>query len=192
MTYRKFKSKEEKKPRDPHDFFINFPIRIPAGLMQRLDEKSKELKIPKARLICYSIFNELELEKPFYFNIDLPDVADVPYVEDKYLKESLKLYDHIVKSPVAPSLDVLVLCKDDLGMSRETILLAYRELLFKGIVEEYYLRTATFDYHPDHMRIRSTMITPERAKERRKYEPIKVKDEQYKSEDKRGPLDDVT
>lgn len=160
---------------------------MPKSLMAELKHESSEKIMPMARLIAYAIYNELELPKPFTFETKIPSEAEVPYDEDAYTEQAMKLYGHIVKMGTGAALDILLLCKGIIGMPANTILLAYRELLKKGIIEEYSKDGRFAKYHPNYKRCRPTSMVEKKQKH---MTPTEIKEMYLKP--KRSPLDDVT
>lgn len=139
------KAKPQNKTSEKPSFLA--PIKnytMPRALYNRLKEHAERLELPITRLISYAIYNELEVENPFNFDMTMPNE---PYVEGEYVIEASRLLDLIKEMPdnKGLGLDQLVMAKEAARIyDKKTLLLAYRELIEVEMV---------YNTHPSEFRI---------------------------------------
>ena len=178
VTYKNNWYGKAKKPKED-DPMMSITVFIPRGTAEKLKEMSMAQDLPVSRLIAYAIDNELDCEKPFTYDYKLPNI---PYVENAYSDEALKVYDYMKKFPSGIGLDTLLMSRRDAGLDdKGAFLLGYRELLMSKMVEEFYPMNSKFRHAKDYRysRIRSVNI----ALTKKKLKVIKP--------EKKGPLNDV-
>ena len=108
---------------------------IPKYHMDRLRKIAKLRKISIARLIAVAIDHELEMERPFKFEVDLP-VEE--YLEYAYAEEAGKIITHMNTMTLGAGLDILVLLRFDIGIPDKDIFLkAFKECLDKDMIESF-------------------------------------------------------
>ena len=120
---------QKKREDDP---FVSVTAYIPKSLSLRLSMLSKEIGLPMSRLIGFAIDNELDTEKPFNYDCSLPTDD---YVEYQYAGEAGKIINFLNLIPSGASIDMLMLCRRDIGIpDKFTFLRAMRELIEKDMV----------------------------------------------------------
>lgn len=131
------------------DPFTEMKLYVPKSLHFILKAKSDEIHLPISKLVSICIDNELEVANSFYYPTELPTM---PFVPDAYVHEAGLIYDFLLKTPYGMARDALLLARRDIGInSKDVLMLAYRELLQTGLIEEFYPEDATFRY-PLHYR----------------------------------------
>jgi hypothetical protein len=96
----------------------------------------KKTGVDVGRLIATAIDRELLRNEPFKFDLTIPSV-DESYVEYAYIEEAGKILNLLRKHKTGLTLYFLVLCRHDIGVpEKETFMLAFRECIDKGFVEE--------------------------------------------------------
>jgi hypothetical protein len=131
--------------------------------------RSMNNKIPISRLIAIALEHELEREKPFEFDVTLPDEE---YVEFAYADEAGRIMSYLRGDIQGFGLDMLCLLRHDIGIpDKQTFLLAFRELVNKEMVEAYKPTRKPLAYtdHPEGYvmyRLKGENV-PERRKKRR-------------------------
>lgn len=150
---------EEVRTADP---FVRVDVLIPRQMYLDMQAISKlGVQRPISRMIGYAIYNEFEVERPFTFDMTLPELDFVP---GKFKYEADVLHGFLAKLPSGCGLDNLVLLKGELGLTKTQVLLAYMELKHQDRIEEYHPGGQFFNYPPDYMYVRvkdvhrSTMI----------------------------------
>lgn len=138
----------QRKDDDP---FRDIRISIPSNMYADLEKRAAEKKLPVGRLINIAVYNELELEEPFNFDLTLP--VD-EYRSGLYEDEAIKLHNFLAKIPSGVGLDTLMLMREAIGLTHKELLLAYMQLKENGRIEEYYPARAAFQYAEDYRYIR--------------------------------------
>ena len=130
IRYGRIRGKKRKHVTSEH--FSIFKVYVPKRLLGKLEDVSTRTKIPVSRLFCYAVFNELELG-PDMFRFD----STVPiHTSSEFGEESLKVYRWLEFHQGGMSMDTLILCKDDIGISDKNVLVkSVRLLLDKGLAE---------------------------------------------------------
>lgn len=131
--------------------------------------RSVNSKVPISRLIAIALEHELEREKPFEYDVTLPSDE---YVEFAYADEAGKIMNYLRGDLQGMGLDMLCLCRHDIGIpDKNTFLLAFRELVKKDMLEAYKPKKKLLSYteHPeDYVMYRlKGENAPERKKKRR-------------------------
>lgn len=99
-----------------------------------LKEYSKKYQLPMSRLIAMAVDNEFDQETPFHYPCVLPVTQ---FIEGAYVEEAQKIMKYLEKFPSGISRDQLMLNRRSVGIiSRENLLLGFRELLENGIIIE--------------------------------------------------------
>ena len=141
-----------RKPYDPNDAFDCIKAYLPKGTIKILREMSLDLQLPISRLVAIAVDNELDVQNAFNYPCAMPTS---PFVEFAFADEAGKLLNFMAKFPTGVSTDTLLLCRRDIGIeSRAEVMLAYRELLEKGLIEEFRPTKTRFAYHKDYRRVR--------------------------------------
>lgn len=121
--------------RDESDPFAVLKIYIPVETLAYLKKISLHLNKPMSRLACIAIDNEMDVEKPFNYPINMPKTE---YVQGLHLTNAIALLDFIKLSPKGISTESILLCRNAFGIpDRNQVMEAYRELLNSGLIEEY-------------------------------------------------------
>lgn len=144
---RRFKPRKERE----NDPFIETRVHIPRAAYERLEVFAAEMGVPIGRVINYAIYNELDTEVPFNFDLTLP-VED--FKPGLFTHEADVVHSLLSKLPSGCGLDMLVLMRMDFGLTRHQVLLGYMELKESGRIEEYYPAEARFKYPEDYRYIR--------------------------------------
>lgn len=165
------------KRRDPDDDpFDVITVYVPKSLSYMLKSKSDEIAIPVSRLVLFAIDNELDVDTPFYY--PCPDPTS-PYVPFAYADEAGKILSFLSKFPSGTGRDTLMLCRRDIGIpSRTVFMLAYRELLDSGQVEEFHPKRTKFRYNRDYLYTRIVDTDPKKMKKNR-YKRIEGESTKY-------------
>lgn len=117
-----------------NDPFVRIQVYVPKSIFGILEEQSEKHGLPISRLACIAIDNELDAPAPFNYLCLMPTNT---YIEGAYIEEAQKLSRFLMKFPNGTGRDTLMLCRRDVGvLDRGTFMLAYRELMEVGIIEE--------------------------------------------------------
>lgn len=107
---------------------------LPKSIQEELQKRSDALGLPMSRLIAIALDNELDSPVPFTYVCALPASVFIPMA---YVEEASKIATFLMKFPTGVGRDQLVLFRRDMGIpNKETFMLAYRELLENGVIEE--------------------------------------------------------
>jgi hypothetical protein len=148
------------------DPFEQVTIYMPKNLAYIIKSKSAELQLPASRLMCIALDNELDTPNPFYYPSEFPDK---PFVQYAYAEEAGRIVDYLKKFPSGTGRDTLLLARRDMGIAnRSTLLLALRELMETGIVEEFKPRVTKFQHGPDYRYLRLTEMKKPQKKNKYK------------------------
>lgn len=121
MKFRSYKGAE--RPDNPYD---KMNVYLPKFTVEMLKEKSDEIKIPVGRLIAYAIDTEMERDKPFDYDVELPRNT---YVPNAYAEEAGRIKKLIAKFPRGIGLDALCIFRHGIGIPNKLdFLLGFREL----------------------------------------------------------------
>ena len=119
---------------NPDDTFALMKVYVPRGLATAIKVKSEQTGIPMSRLFCIAVDNELDAPVPFNFPCVLPSNT---YIEMAYAEEAQLIAKYLVKFINGCGRDQLMLCRRDIGiLNKTTFMLAFRELLEVGVIEE--------------------------------------------------------
>lgn len=143
-------------------------VHLPKLTYELLKGMSQARDLPVSKLICYAIDNELDCDPPFNYGTNIPDME---YKEYEYAEEASKILKYLMKHFQKPGtgLDMLLLCRRDIGIEkRDRFLLGFRELLEKGLIEEFYPQKVKFRYGKDYRYYRPSIDVIEEAKSTRK------------------------
>lgn len=149
----------------------------------QLEKIVQEKKVPLSRLIAIAIERELESEKPFEFDVSLPDDE---FVDFAFADEAGKILDYMGKI-AGLSLDLMVLARHDMGVpDRQTFMYAVRECIAKELLVPFKPRQprfVKFQYEDViHYRIKGAE-KPEKKKIRKEaseYQKFKRLEKKYK------------
>lgn len=109
-------------------------IYCPRGIAAAVKQKAEQAGLPVSRLFCIAVDNELDAPVPFNFPCLLPSNT---YIEMAYAEEAQKIARYLTKFLNGTGRDQLMLCRRDIGIpNKTTFMLAYRELLEVGVIEE--------------------------------------------------------
>lgn len=129
----------------PNDPFSLLKAFVPKSMEKILREKSKALGLPMSRLIAIALDNELDSPDPFNYPTQMPSSE---FVEHAYTEEAQKLIRFLGKFKYGTGRDSIMLCRRDFGVvNRETVMLAYREAMEAGFIEEVRPKAKFRDYH---------------------------------------------
>lgn len=119
---------------NPDDTFALLKIYVPRALADAIKAIGTAQSRPVSRLFCIAVDNELDAPVPFNFPCLLPSNT---YIEMAYAEEAQKIAKYLVKFLNGTSREQLMLCRRDIGvLNKTTFMLAYRELLEVGVIEE--------------------------------------------------------
>lgn len=145
------------KPKDDED--SNFkPVRVylPKSIAVILEAQSDLKNLPISRLIAIALDNEMTHGQPA---LDYPlDKPTSPYIEQAYADEAGKILKFIEASSTPLSLDMLMLCRRDIGiMQKDVFMLGIRELFEVGLIEEFRPKHTAFkNFDENYKVIRAT------------------------------------
>jgi len=124
-----------------------------------LFEQREKSGVPISRLIAIAIDNELDAVEPFNYSLEFPDE---PFLEMQYVDEGGKILRYLNKfGETGTPLINLILGRREVGIeNRRIFLLAYREILHLGLVEEYVPRKRQESY----VRVLTQRMIDERKK----------------------------
>lgn len=106
---------------------------IPPMLHARLRDQSRLQGLPMSRLVAIALDNELDQEKPFYYNTELPEHAE----DYAYATEAERMLTYICRYPHGIGRDHLCLARYEFGVKdRSVVLAALAGLLATDMVEE--------------------------------------------------------
>lgn len=93
-------------------------------------------KITMSKVIAIAIDNELERDKPFEFDLTLPNSDDT--IEYAYADEAGKILSFIKGLRVGAGLDILVMLRYDIGIpDKKVFLAAFKECLDNDVLESF-------------------------------------------------------
>jgi hypothetical protein len=170
VTFYKNKPRTRPKKEEPLVRLNSHVAKVTGDILLDL---SVEMDLPISKLIAYALDNEMDCAEPFKYDVTIPDV---PYREFEYADEASKLLKYLMKNFASGTgLDMLVLCRRDIGVpDKARLLLGYRELLKREMVEEFYPQHTKFRYGKNYRYIRPTQDVIENEKNNRlkKIKPI--------------------
>ena len=135
------------------DDMIDVQTRLAISTKDHLTELSRTMGVSRSRLIAYAVDNEMDSPQPFNFAIQLPTT---PYVEGQYMSEAGKVLRYIARSNNGCVREAVILCRRDIGVpDKEILMLAVRELLELGHIEEYKSKVTMMNFGPDTIRYRA-------------------------------------
>lgn len=110
----------------------------------KLNALSKQMRIPMSSLVARAIDNELACERPFYRETRILK----EYERGENTKESISLYQFIVKHP-GLSKELLLIAREDIGIKDEQdVLIAIEHLLDNGQIEKVKPARPKYDNFP--------------------------------------------
>ena len=134
---------------------------LPTLTFHELKKISQERQLPMSKLISIAIENELEQEHPFNFPIEFPHGE---YEEDKYTNEAAKLLRFLNHMPGGGlPIDSMKLFHREIGVPRDLIVYALRELLEKHMVTEYFNPRSKYQYPKHYMHYRPKVAGKKKA-----------------------------
>ena len=150
------------------DKFTELKLQVPNYMHDRIRQIARDRELPMSRLGLYAIFNELEQDVPFNFEMKM---SETKYVENQYATQAANLFKLITNFPIGIGPDYLLMLKEEAKIySKEEFMLAYRELLKSDMIELVYPAEAKTKYHKDYRYVRSSRHTVKELKEA-KYGP---------------------
>lgn len=154
--YRK-KSKQQRelygldKRKDPTlELFEMMKAYVPKAMVAKLKSLAEDRGVPLGRIISWGLYNEFKRDGGFEIDIRLPTT-----VTEDVIEKSEKVMAFIEKTR-AVSIDMLVLCKEEIGLSQRDILASVRFLLSSSRIEHY-----ERGMYPGLIQVRP--VSPERA-----------------------------
>lgn len=106
---------------------------IPNSLYKILCKYRDTMILPTSQLMAYAIDRELDCERPFEYPCDMPKVR---YVQHGYIAEAQRIARYLNHHRRGLPLQLLMLNRRDMDIaSRETFMLAVREILMCGMAE---------------------------------------------------------
>lgn len=106
---------------------------ITAWQWDKIKKHSERFKMPITRLFMIMVDKELENEKPFQYDVTLPEPTD----DSQYQEEGNILLNYMKTLRIGKGLDQLICMRHDLGISREAILETISNCLDLGIIEQF-------------------------------------------------------
>lgn len=107
---------------------------VPTEFFDLLKVHSRRTGIPVPRLVAIALDNEISSGlEAFTYPIECPDIE---FIESAYLKEAGKLLQIIQKYPKGVGREMLMLYRHSLGLDKDQIMLAVRELLMAGLIKD--------------------------------------------------------
>lgn len=112
---------------------------------QVLKKRAEEMGLPISKLIAIAIDNELDAPVPFNYPCLLPSNI---FIEGAYVAECQRIARYLIQFPSGTGRETLMLHRRDMEIpDRDTFMLAYRELLKAGVIEEVAVpKKSKFDY----------------------------------------------
>lgn len=152
-----------------NEAFECIKVYLPRETARFIKDKSEEIGVPMSRLVAICVDNERSAPSPFNYPCDLPTS---PFIERAYADEASKLISFLSKFEYGTSLDTLMICRRDVGIeSREVLMLAFRELIEVGIVEEFKPKRTQFAHPANYRRWRVIGTDPKDIR-KMKHKPI--------------------
>lgn len=120
---------------------------VAKGHKDQLEYWSKIYKLPVSRLIAIAVDNELQRDKPFYLNLELPEND---YIEFAFAEEAGKILTFMKTRTHTVGLDMLLIMRSDIGVpDKEIFLSAFRDLLDRGLIKAVPPPPSDFTVQPD-------------------------------------------
>lgn len=114
--------------------FDSIRVFLPHSDKKLLADFSAKLGLQQSRLMAMAFDNEMDQKVPFHYPCTLPTAQ---YIEGAYTNEASKLLRFMDNFRYGVGRDMLMLCRREMGIpSRETLMLAYRELLENNMIIE--------------------------------------------------------
>lgn len=139
------------------DLYQQYNFKLPKSLMNEVLKISDSRNVSIGRLLSIALANELEQEElAFKLNMSLPRT---PYIPDEFDAAAEKVLRFVQRKPNGVALEVLVLCKNDFGLSRNEVMGAVRQLFEEGMIKwgqrrdkftKRPIRTVVFNEDPDY------------------------------------------
>lgn len=157
------------------DYFVDFKLAIPRDLYKILRDLSAVRKVPITRLICFAIDKEIDSDD--MFDYPTPDPLN-EFIEDAYTNEAGTIFRMLKFFKGGLSRDQLMLFRRGMGMDKETVMLAVRELLKSKMVHEVPIgrNYTNFEYPPEYKVLRMVEEIKDDKKafsEQKRYEMLK-------------------
>lgn len=167
---------------NPDDTFAMVKVYCPRALVTAVKELSEKQGRPLSRLFCVAVDNELDAPVPFNFPCLLPSNS---YIEMAYAEEAQLIAKYLVKFVNGTSREQLVLCRRDIGvLNKTTFMLAYRELLEVGVIEEVPVpRKVKFKYPAGTKYVRLKIVDRSALLKRKKRELARLAQEVEEAEE---------
>lgn len=157
-----------KRSQQEEPFLVAAKTYLSPMTLARVKDQCLNHGLSLSRLIAIAIDNELDTKVPFTYETDfIPEL----YQEYMYVQEASTLLDFICKFPSGLGRDLILLCRRDLAMDKDTILRALRELMEKGMVEEI-IPTNTRVMHRGDYRVIRAMDIQLKERKVRKYKSV--------------------
>lgn len=129
--------------------FSKVMVFMPKDMYEIINAEAKRTGLKRSRLVAIAIDNELDTEKPFTYNCNMPDTV----TEYGIGADAQTILDFLSPFTRGVSLDTLVLCRRTLDLSRERVLAAVRYLESKDWVDVFQ-KSKYFDEVFPNVRIR--------------------------------------
>lgn len=167
---------------NPDDTFAMVKVYVPRALVTAMKVKSEQTGLPVSRLFCIAVDNELDAPVPFNFPCILPSNT---YIEMAYAEEAQLIAKYLVKFVNGCGRDQLMLCRRDIGiLNKTTFMLAFRELLEVGVIEEVPVpRKVKFKYPAGYKYVRLKHIDKSALLKRKKRELARLAAEVSEAEE---------
>lgn len=144
------------------DAFTEVHAYLPSNIHKVIKETAEREGLPMGRIVSMALYKLMVLDNKDPM-IDLSIPKELPYRDGEWKDEALCVYRFMSKVEGGMSLDLLVLCSDQMGLTDIGVKLGVRELLKKHMIEEYYPQKSRFKYRPDYRYLR-IVIDNDRSK----------------------------
>lgn len=146
-----------KRPADENDPFEKVTAFVPKSLSKLLRHISIQQDIPMSKLIAIAIDHEIERNNGFDQMLKKPESE---FKKNEYVDESVRIFEFLKKFPGGTGVDTLWLFRREFGIKdKEIFMLSYRELIYSGMVEEFYPQNSKFKYPKTYRYVRILGIT---------------------------------
>lgn len=124
------------------ELFAQARTHLPKSVMRTVEDISAIRKMPISRLIAVAIANELETQKPFTYDVELPETTDATYTS-----KAAKIYQYLKLCGNGMDKKLLVIARNDMGIEDKDEFLKALKLLFdEKMIEQVDFRPSWCSY----------------------------------------------
>lgn len=146
-----------KAPKSVDDPFEKITFFAPKSLTKLLRHTSIQKDIPMSKLVSIAIDHEMERLDGFD---QLLVKAQSEFKKNDYAQEAVRIFEFLKKFPGGTGIDTLWLFRREFGIKdKEIFMLAYRELIYSEMVEEFYPQNSKFKYPKTYRYVKILGIT---------------------------------